>query len=235
MRRTSRATSPPSPCEISSSIARSRRGPGYAKKLSAGRSAASAVSTAARPALSDFTDHACVAATSLYQRSSRASPVENSRSIRSEFDAAPCVMISPRSQHGDLVVEDEPERLHDVLAAVLDVGVAESELKPLDPGDVPGDVEVAFMHPGKRAVAATRGARVRARGVAQEHRQPGDGAGQQRSFVEAGCGAEARRVLTGAVEVFLLKRQVARPGAERCLQCRATAGRVEGRTRGEAP
>src|SRR5882724_3011742 len=235
MRRTSRATSPPSPWAISSSTVRSRRWPGYAKKLSAARSSASAVSTAARPALWGLTFQACAAETSLYQRSSRASAVENSRSMRSAFGATDFIVISPRSKQRNLVVEDESERLHHVLAAVLDVRVAEPELKSFEPGEVPGDVEVALVNPGERAMGRPGILRVGARGVAHERREPGDSEGDQRSVAEVVFRTDAPRFLARPIEVFFLERQIAGPGAVGCLQRGAVAGDVEGGARGQPP
>src|SRR5262245_42478980 len=155
--------------------------------------------------------------------------------MRSEFEAATFMMLSPRSEHRDLVVEDEPECLSHVFAAVFEVSVAESELQPPDPRHVPRDVEVALVDPWKRAVVPPGVARVGARGVAHEHRDTGNIEGQQGAFVEVVFGADTPRVLAGAVEVLLLKREVTGPRTEGCLQCRATARRVEGRPRGEAP
>src|SRR5215475_11225356 len=77
------------------------------------------------------------------------------------------------SEQRELVVQDNPERLQHPIAALSDVGVAEPELEPLDPTDVPGDVEVALADGGEPG-AGRRVDRISALGVAQHHREPGD-------------------------------------------------------------
>jgi hypothetical protein len=47
------------------------------------------------------------------------------------------------SEQRKLVVHDDSERQYHTIAALGDIGIAEPELQPGDPGDVPDDVEIA--------------------------------------------------------------------------------------------
>src|SRR5262245_22212899 len=125
-------------------------------------------------------------------------------------------MSCPLSEQRDVVVHDDPVRLLQPAGAPIGEGVAEPELEPLDPGDVPDDVEVTLTGGGESAVGR-RVDPVVPLGVAQEHREHGN-----LETREQGAGAEvvpdsgAPRVLVRPIEVRLHEGEVTGPRAIGC-------------------
>src|SRR5262245_29660110 len=118
-------------------------------------------------------------------------------------------MIVQLSEHRKLVVENKSERACYAVATVGNVGIAEPELEPRDPWDVPGNVQVAFTDRGE-SDAGRRVDRIPPLGVAQEQRKSGDvDTGKQGPRAEVVPGGEAPCWVARPVEIIPLKGEVA--------------------------
>src|SRR5262249_19720863 len=113
------------------------------------------------------------------------------------------------SKQRKLVVQDDSERPCHTIAALGDVGIAEPELEPRDPGNMPNDVEIALTD-GWESDAGSHVDCIPPLGVAHEHRKPGDvDTRKQAPRTEVIPGGEAPRFLARLIEIVLLKGEVA--------------------------
>src|SRR5262249_23759508 len=120
-------------------------------------------------------------------------------------------------------------------AAFGDVGIAEPELKPLDPGNVPDDVEISLTDLWE-SDAGRRVDRVPALGVAHQHGKPRNAdTGKQGAWAEIVSSSHAPRFLARLIKIVLLKREVAGRVAVGRLQRRAVSGRAEASAHPEPP
>src|SRR5262249_3655668 len=107
------------------------------------------------------------------------------------------------SQQRKLIVQDDPERRQHTVAALGDVGIAESELQPWDPRDIPDDVQVALTN-------SRQSDPIPPLGVAHEQRNSRNvDTGKQRPRAEIVSGGDAPRFLARLIEIVLLKREIA--------------------------